>query len=118
MTIPVWIKTTGMKLPFSTYATNIVVLKICVIDWQSYPSLCDTLFFSVFDDTSLWILPEAHDPSLYDTSNEILTIKKKCSKNNTVSSWNGVIYYNLFSTNQTENLHVQNKNFLSLSKSY
>ena len=77
LTIPVWIKTRGMKLPFSIYGTNIVVLKICVIDWQSYPSLCDTLFFfGIFDDMSLWILPETHDPSLYDTPNEILTVKK------------------------------------------
>ena len=31
------------------------MLKICVIDWQSYPSLCDTLLFRIFD-------AETHDP--------------------------------------------------------
>ena len=45
-TIPVWIKTKGMKLPSSTFGfiKSYVICKICVIDWQSYPSLCDTLF--------------------------------------------------------------------------
>ena len=29
-------------------------------------------FFGIFDDTSLWILPKTHDPSLYDTPDDII----------------------------------------------
>ena len=29
-------------------------------------------FFGIFDDTSLWILPKTHDPSLCDTPDEIM----------------------------------------------
>ena len=29
-------------------------------------------FFGIFDDTSLWILPKTHDPSLCDTPDESL----------------------------------------------
>ena len=28
-------------------------------------------FFGIFDDTSLWILPKMHDPSLCDTPDEL-----------------------------------------------
>ena len=28
-------------------------------------------FFGIFDDTSLWILPKTHDPSLCDTPDEL-----------------------------------------------
>ena len=45
-TIPVWIKTKCMKLPSSTFSFYKAMVKICVIDQQSYPSLhiSDTLF--------------------------------------------------------------------------
>ena len=46
------------------------MLKICVMDWQSYPSIHDTLFFGISDDTSLEILPKTHDPSLCDTPDD------------------------------------------------
>ena len=29
-------------------------------------------FFGIFDDTSLWILPKTHDPSLCDTPDELI----------------------------------------------
>ena len=44
--------------------------KICVIDWQLSVTTWYT-FFGIFDDTSLWILPKTHDPSLCDTPDDI-----------------------------------------------
>ena len=50
MTIPVLIKTRGMKLPSSTCITITIKLCLrCVIVWQSYPSLYTLLYtFSVY----------------------------------------------------------------------
>ena len=33
-------------------------------------------FFGIFDDTSLWILPKTHDPSLCDTPDEMFKNQK------------------------------------------
>ena len=32
-------------------------------------------FFGIFHDTSLWILPKTHDPSLCDTPDKLVNIK-------------------------------------------
>ena len=45
--------------------------KICVIDWQKLSVTMWYTFFGIFDDTSLWILPKTHDPSLCDTPDDI-----------------------------------------------
>ena len=50
------------------------MLKICVMDWQTYLSLCDT----VFDDTSLRILHKMHDRSLCDTPDDMYMENQFC----------------------------------------
>ena len=37
-------------------------------------------FFGIFDDTSLWILPKTHDPSLCDTPDEWYKKQKQKQK--------------------------------------
>ena len=48
-------------------------------------------FFGIFDDTSLWILPKMHDPSLCDTPDELIMAL-------TFYNWKGIenSYYFLY----------------------
>ena len=44
-------------------------VKLDAIQCDQHVSVIIT-FFAIFDDTSLWILPKIHDPSLCDAHNE------------------------------------------------
>ena len=57
-------------------------------------------FFGIFDDTSLWILPKTHDPSLCDTPDELY-----CSPRN---SWFTYISLKYIKTYHAWNIHFLN----------
>ena len=46
------------------------LLNMCYRLTKLSVTMCYTLLFGIFDDTSLWILPETHDPSLCDTPDD------------------------------------------------
>ena len=76
-----------LKLEVLNFLTHIlyyvVMLKISVIDWQSYPSLCDNTFFPdiwwfTMDSTQNAL---RHDPSLCDYMTICNMLSTKDSKN-------------------------------------